>query len=148
MGLQAALERHSEDLNRTQAAKVTLSVTGELANRLPRAIETACYRIVQEATTNSLRHGRATEISIAMSMAPQVLTLVVKDNGAGFDPQVEVDRRGTLKRVGLWSIRQRVGLLGGSVSLESERGAGTTLSVSLPISHQDEVHGEDSSTHS
>lgn len=147
VGLQPALERHCEDVNRTQAAKAVFSVSGQLTNRLPRSIETTCYRIVQEATTNSLRHGHATEISISMIIEPLALKLIVKDNGDGFDPQVEVDRRGTLKHVGLWSIRERVGLLGGTVSLESDRGAGTTLSVSLPVNHQEVVHGEDSSSH-
>lgn len=133
VGLQAALERHCEELNRTKAVMATLAVEGDSQKRMPGAVETACYRIAQEATTNALRHGKATKINISLQVKRDEVRLSVQDNGCGFDPKAKQTRQGTHQSIGLWSIQERVELLSGTVSLESAPGMGTTVLVTLPL---------------
>ncbi len=139
VGLQAALERHCEDFNKTTSITATLAVDDESQTRLPGPVETACYRIVQEATTNALRHGKATLIDVVLKIEPMQLRLSIQDNGCGFDPKTRISRKGTHQSIGLWSIQERVELLSGTVSLESAPGAGTTVLVTLPLSETERV---------
>lgn len=133
VGLQAALERHCDDLHRMSGIEADLCASGLTQQRLPQAMETACYRIVQEATTNAIRHGQATRLSIELQIENDVLHLSVRDNGCGFDLQQVLEQRGPQNSVGLWSIEERAELLHGSVSIESTLGVGTTIFVQFPI---------------
>jgi signal transduction histidine kinase len=87
-------------------------------------VEVAAYRIIQEAVMNVTRHAGAQHCCIRLAMA-QGLEIEVVDDGAGFGPE---SRAG----VGLRSIRERAEELGGTVTLESEPGRGTTIRAQLP----------------
>lgn len=92
------------------------------------------YRILQETLTNAQRHGRATHVAVRAAEAREGVTLEVVDNGAGFDP-VDVQRRKPgmpLARFGLYGMRDRAQILGGSFDVTSAPGAGTTIRVFLP----------------
>lgn len=92
------------------------------------------YRILQETLTNAQRHGRATQVSVRATQDPSGVTLEVTDNGAGFDP-VAVQRRRPgmpLARFGLYGMRDRAQILGGSFDAASAPGEGTTIRVFLP----------------
>jgi PAS domain S-box-containing protein len=94
-------------------------------------IETACFRIAQEALTNVARHARATRFSVELLQHSGGLQLVVRDDGIGFDPAaVEAASRGS--GLGLVGMRERVELVGGRIAFVSEPGVGTEVQVDLP----------------
>jgi signal transduction histidine kinase len=92
------------------------------------------YRILQETLTNAQRHGRATRVHVRATDAESGVTLEVRDDGTGFDPD-EVQRRRPgmpLARFGLYGMRDRAQILGGSFDISSSPGLGTTVRVFLP----------------
>jgi signal transduction histidine kinase len=92
------------------------------------------YRILQETLTNAQRHGRASHVHISATSDDSGTTLVVRDDGAGFDPDA-VQRRKPgmpLARFGLHGMRDRAQILGGSFDIESAPGEGATVRVFLP----------------
>jgi PAS domain S-box-containing protein len=97
-------------------------------DRLPLILENALYRIVQEALTNACKYSQSKRVSVAMIQQGQDVRLEVRDRGVGFDP--ESVARG---HFGLEGIRQRVRLLGGTLSIDSKPGSGTIVQVVVPI---------------
>jgi signal transduction histidine kinase len=97
--------------------------------RFPPAVETAAYRIVQEALTNVARHAGTTSATVSLDCPAEELTVVVADRGRGFDRKT-VSRRAT---GGLPGMRERTALLGGSLTVNSSPGSGTTVTARLPI---------------
>ncbi len=125
-GLQPALEWHVRDLGRRYGVPIELDVTGDF-EQLTEQHRTCVYRAVQEALTNCVRHSKATRITVAVSDQPDGLNLSVTDDGVGFDPS---KRAGGL---GLRGIEERVRELHGTMAIRSARGAGTTLTIRLPL---------------
>jgi signal transduction histidine kinase len=111
-----AAERHGIDVT----AKVRLT-----AGRYPQELETALYRIVQEALSNAVRHAGPQRIEIDVAQAGDVIHAVVHDDGRGFDPAAPVDG------FGLTGMRERVALLHGELELSSST-QGTTVTAALP----------------
>jgi PAS domain S-box-containing protein len=132
LGLAAGLEQLAEDLRR-QGLDVQLVVTGDAA-RLSDHVRTALFRIAQEALTNVRRHSRARHVKISLDVGAGEATLSVADDGAGFDAVALPDRPGTTTGLGLVGMRERAGLLGGWLRVESRPGAGTVVSAGLPVS--------------
>jgi len=93
-------------------------------------IATAAYRIVQEALTNVARHAVVPEVSVRVWVQHTTLKVLVKDQGAGFDPLRALGQGAT---IGLASMHERAGLLGGSLTVESAPAAGTCVSAELPL---------------
>jgi signal transduction histidine kinase len=125
-GLQPALEWHVRDFGRRFGIPVELSVDGDLAH-LPEQHRTCVYRSVQEALTNCVRHARASRIDISVVRKGDGLTVTVADDGVGFNP---AQRAGGL---GLRGIEERVRDLQGIVTIRSAAGAGTTLTMTVPL---------------
>lgn len=130
LGLLAALERLAEDYQRRYGIPVDLVAKG-LDRRLPVEMETALYRIVQEGLTNIVRHAQATVASVLIDRQNDVLKIVIEDDGRGFDPAVVNISGG--ESLGLQGIRERAWLFGGSLTIESQPGQGTSLFVRLPL---------------
>mgnify|MGYP005845653881 CR=1 FL=1 len=130
LGLPAALERlvHEWQKRNHLLADVVVHLGDE---RLPDPIETALYRIVQEALTNVARHAQARSVSVLVERRSNDIVAVIEDDGQGFEPG-EAHRGG---RLGLLGIRERAELLGGSLTIESSPGQGTSLFVRLPLVH-------------
>ena len=99
-------------------------------------LESALYRIAQEALTNAVKHGMARSATIRVSEEATAVEITVRDDGVGFDPAAR--RSG----YGLLGMRERVELLGGRLELESEPGRGTTIRASLPVRREGEHGGE------
>jgi nitrate/nitrite-specific signal transduction histidine kinase len=95
---------------------------------LDEAQETALYRVVVEALNNALKHAEATAVTVRLIAQNDHVTLVIEDNGRGFDLQTAGQRGG----IGLHSMRERVVQMGGKLTIESERGGGTAVTVMLP----------------
>jgi signal transduction histidine kinase len=90
-------------------------------------VEIATYRIVQELVSNVLKHAKATELSIGVTRAPGRLSVVVSDNGVGFDPGY------VSGGIGLSNVRSRATAIGATVQVDSTLGKGTTVSVECPV---------------
>ena len=90
------------------------------------------YRILQEALTNAAKHGHAETVDIGLQIANGILMLEVKDDGVGFDPQAIMSREDPLSGLGLKSMRERVEICRGTISIESGAGRGTLLRAAFP----------------
>lgn len=128
LGLGPALDW----LARGMAERTGMAITVDAAvERLPAPVETALYRIAQEALTNAARHARASRVQIEVRRSGESVWLAVRDDGQGFDVDPTMARRGD-RGLGLIGIRERVEVLGGQLIIESEKGTGTALWVTLP----------------
>ena len=125
-GLQPALEWHVRDFSRRFGVPVELSVDGDF-ELLSEQHRTCVYRAVQEALTNCVRHARASRVVVAVSRLADSLAVTVVDDGVGFDPG---QRAGGL---GLRGIEERVRELHGVMTIRSAAGAGTTLTMRVPM---------------
>jgi PAS domain S-box-containing protein len=128
LGLAAALKQYIETLNERKVVTIEFEALGFENGRLSPAIETSLYRIVQEALTNALLHAQASEIAVILDWRGDCVTVIVEDNGVGFTPEAEANRG----RMGLVGMRERAEMLGGTLTVESEIGAGTTIHVEVP----------------
>jgi signal transduction histidine kinase len=129
LGLLPALLWHFERYTASTGVKVVFSQHGLEGRRFAADVETATYRIVQEALTNVARHSGAYEARVTVAAAAGLLSLEVQDQGAGFDVDaVFRDERTS----GLIGLRERARLSSGRLTLTSVRGAGTRLTAELP----------------
>lgn len=136
-GLVAALQNHCENFARRFNVEVDCQAVGlNGGDRLPAELEVTLYRIVQEAITNAVRHGRATAVHVLLQRKDSAVLAVIEDNGEGFD--VAAWRTGALgaNRLGLLGIEERAALLGGTLRIESAPGRGTRLFVEIPVCSQ------------
>jgi PAS domain S-box-containing protein len=131
LGLETALRAHAERLAREAGIEIEVR-TCDLAG-VPMEIEIVCFRVVQEALTNVVRHARAARASVVIGPDRRGLQLVVRDDGSGFDVAAALAQGAAGQRVGLASMRERVGLLGGRLDIESAPGAGTEIRAWLPV---------------
>lgn len=131
LGLAPALERLVADLCRSHPVEVDLDA-GEVAGvRLPEAVETAVFRIAQEALSNVVAHARASRVTVRVSREAGAVVLAVSDDGVGVPAGVRTGRRPG--HLGLTGMRERATLLGGVMTLESAPGQGTRVVVKLPV---------------
>lgn len=95
-------------------------------------LETACFRIVQEAATNVVRHAKAAKISVVLERNESDLMMRISDDGIGFDLKV---LRKSVATLGLRGMEERAESLGGSITIDSAPQAGTEISVRIPITN-------------
>src|SRR5450755_84256 len=98
---------------------------------LPGRVETSLYRIAQEALTNAHRHANAQHIEMTLTATEQLITLVIQDDGNGFDPDMVAQESGQ-GHFGLTGMTERVRLLKGTICIQSEPGTGTRIDVRVP----------------
>lgn len=101
--------------------------------RLPVALETALYRVAQEALNNIRKHARADRMRVVLDRREDGVRLEVRDWGRGFEPREVARSAGPGERVGMSSMRERISLLGGDFEVRSEPGAGTTVAANVPV---------------
>jgi PAS domain S-box-containing protein len=130
LGLLPALLWHLERYSGLTGVQVKFQHSGIESRRFPPTIETAAYRIVQEALTNVARHARGGEARVSLWCEADMLHLEVVDSGPGFDPQVA---QTAYRSSGLAGMSERATLLGGQFAIESTPGAGTRLRARLPL---------------
>jgi two-component system sensor histidine kinase UhpB len=132
LGLVAALRGHAD----RQAAVGRFAAhfeTRGLPKRLNTKIETACFRVSQEALTNILRHARAANVWIDLSADQNQVTLTVRDDGVGFVVEDGTNRATTGESLGLLSMEERIALIGGSLTVQSQPGKGTEVRARVPL---------------
>jgi PAS domain S-box-containing protein len=101
--------------------------------RFSRELETACFRIAQEALTNVVRHARATSVSVRLVKDEDLLMLSVKDDGVGFDPEALSRRAPRAATLGLLGMQERAHAVGGIVEIESAISKGTEIRLNVPL---------------
>lgn len=132
-GLEEAIVRYAADFTSTYGIQVDVAQDSGIKDRLPPPVETALYRIVQEALTNVGKYAKAATVSILLQRFPDQVQLIVEDDGQGFDPTLILQSPVTGAHLGLHGMRERAALLNGSISIESSEGTGTTIYVTIPV---------------
>jgi len=129
LGLVPAIETLAQRTATTEGltleTNIDLRLEGE--TRLEPEVESAVYRLAQEALTNVVKHARANRVEMNLTREDSAVVLTVSDDGIGFDPD------GSGPGFGLIGMRERVSLTGGRLEIESQGGAGTTLRATLPV---------------
>jgi signal transduction histidine kinase len=132
LGLVPALRWHLD--NQAERAGVHATFSAEIPpDEIPPHLQTACFRIAQEAIANVVRHAGAKNLSVELGRAGAFLQLVVRDDGSGFDPAGAEARAPQRVSLGLLGIKERATLLGGSARITSSPGKGTIIEVFLPL---------------
>lgn len=131
-GLAEALKSQARDFSRRHGIPVEVEVAGDCPASESWEVQLALYRIVQEALANVVRHARASRVSVTLTCGPGEETVVVEDDGVGFEVGEGMAVAGERPSLGLFGMRERAALLGGRVAIESAPGAGTTVYARLP----------------
>ncbi len=130
LGLVAALTNYVRHWSQHFGVNANLHVTGMEPGRLTNEIDTALYRITQEALNNIAKHAKAENVVVLLNGHPNRVSLIVEDDGVGFDMQQAV---GGGFRFGLVGMRERASLLGGTLDIESHPGRGATVVARIPV---------------
>jgi PAS domain S-box-containing protein len=134
IGLEAALQALAEQHEQADGLRVNadLDLPREQEERPTALIETAVYRLVQEALNNISKHSHASHASLTVRATPTSIQITVSDDGVGFEPSLA--REG----FGLVGMRERAALLGGSLEIESKTGSGATIRSEIPLTTRSE----------
>jgi signal transduction histidine kinase len=143
LGLVAAVRQYANSRLQPLNINVLIEVRGT-ERRLPLDVETAIFRCVQVDVGNIVQHSKAKNASIILDYQKDELTLIVTDDGQGFDVSEINDVEESGRGRGLFSMRERIGFLGGTSGIESKIGVGTTVWAKVPIG-QDIRYGENKS---
>jgi signal transduction histidine kinase len=131
LGLEEALRWLVERQRAATGLAIKCHFNGLLARRVPPAIESACYRIAQEALSNVTRHAAASSILVAVEANAVTVTLTVRDDGKGMDPDAAI--RGPGSGLGLIGMSERAALAGGELTVSGEQGQGTMVRATFPL---------------
>ena len=132
LGLVAALRWYLDRQSRTKGFALQFNAD-PLTKRLPAEIETACFRIVQEAVTNVIKYSEAKKVDVILRQVDKFLELIVRDTGIGFNVALAQAKAAEGGSIGLLSMAERASLVGGSFDIRSEPGRGTEVRARLPI---------------
>ena len=131
-GLVPALERLTATFQERTGVRTALA-SNFPEQRLPTETETVLYRLVQEALTNVVKHAGAASVNVVLTRGDRSVSAVVEDDGRGFSPDEVRD-----DALGLVGMRERLALLGGTLTIESNPGGGTALVASVPVGRDSE----------
>ncbi len=128
LGLVNALQQQAEEFSRQHNIQVEFEAVCMEDVRLSIEVETALFRVVQEALTNIGLHAQATRIDVLISRNNDLAAVIVEDNGVGF----KLPAMTTEKHLGLFGMRERIEMLAGEFTIESTIGKGTTVKAEVP----------------
>jgi signal transduction histidine kinase len=126
LGLLPALQWHAREITRNKGILVSIASDDIDEDRLSDEHKTCIYRLTQEALNNACRHASPNTIRVTVRQHPRALSVVVQDDGCGFDPKRE-------RGLGILGMQERVARLGGTFSIVSEQSRGTSIAVTLPL---------------
>ena len=136
LGLLPAIGWYAESRLQPLGVKVHLEVEGEPI-RLETQVETALFRIIQEAITNVARHAEAEYLAINLDFKESSIWIEIEDDGKGFDTSGPKDHPSNGTGFGLLGMNERIALLGGRMEIDSEVGQGTRIRISVPYRKED-----------
>ncbi|MFN4299503.1 MAG: ATP-binding protein [Thermaurantimonas sp.] len=126
-GLKAAVEEFCAQISKSGIIQIEVEFTPDDFPRLDRDLETHIYRIIQEFTSNTLKHAKATFIQLFITYLKDEIHILFEDNGSGF----EWNKRG--KGIGIINVENRISKVNGSMEIDSKPGRGTAISITIPI---------------
>lgn len=132
LGLQSALKYLINEFSKHYKVSQSFEVK-DLDQRFPAEAQIMIYRIFQECLTNIAKHAGATEVSIAIKERDDLISLMIEDNGAGFDPAPVLTRRAEGRGLGLAALNERARMLGGTLEIQSRPGDGTKVICSIRV---------------
>jgi two-component system sensor histidine kinase DegS len=132
LGLVAAVQWLALDINNNYGIAVETEIAGNQP-QFPPEVELMLFRITQEALTNVRKHSEATQVLIKLDFSEHKVKVLIHDNGIGFDIPSKVGDFTIVDKLGLVGMQERVQLLRGVMSIESQPGKGTSLTVEVPI---------------
>ena len=138
LGLIPALHSLMKRFTKETGIRVNLTAFADV-EKLSRAKRTVLFRVAQEALTNVARHAQAGRVAVSIQRLPKAVRMQIKDNGKGFELK-RVLFVGRCKRLGLLGIRERVEMVGGKFTVESEPGKGTTIHAQIPFNNGAKEH--------
>ncbi len=131
LGLTAALNACAREIAEASGLEVTVE-TARFGRRLPAEVETALYRIGQEALTNAVKHAKAQRVEVTLAEEGEQVHMMVADDGVGFDPAEMARGERSVDRVGLLSMERRAAEVAGTLHIDSKPGEGTRVHVRVP----------------
>lgn len=131
LGLAPAIEMLTQSINEPDGLSATYAVEGEIRRLAPER-ELALYRIVQEALNNVVKHAHAQHVQVKLKYGEQ-LTVLIRDDGRGFDLPDRADVLSDLGHFGLIGMRERAELIDAQLAIQSAPGAGTTIELQLSL---------------
>ncbi len=131
-GLIQALEELAETVSKSGHTK--MQFIAHKVGRYPGKVEITIYRVIQELVSNTLKHAGASEITAQVSQLGNELTVIMEDNGRGFDRQTALKNG-----IGLMNVESRVASLNGTVHIDSGKGSGTTITINIPVEASEAV---------
>lgn len=128
LGLAPTLKKYLQTIEEYHSTtRIVFTHLGD-DRRLPTKYEVALFRLVQESVQNALKHANAREIKVKLEMAREYITVLIRDDGQGFDKQEK-----KAESFGIIGMRERVDLLDGEMSIDSKIGVGTLVLIRVPI---------------
>ncbi len=130
LGLCAALRQHFSQVTERNGTRILFSKTQQ-GDRASANASTILFRVAQEALTNAIKHGRATQVDVSLMTSKNEIRLTVRDNGKGFDPSEQGTR--ATSQLGLRVMREMAASAGGAFTIDSRPGKRTIVRLSLPV---------------
>ena len=132
LGLRTAITQYLEEWGERAGLRIDLEIALD-ERRLPQAVETALFRVLQEAITNVVKHSGADQVGVILEATDGEVRLIIEDNGHGFVLDNGTELALGMKHFGLLGVRERLALVKGSLEVESAPNSGTTVYVRVPI---------------
>lgn len=129
LGLLPAIKKYCIEYMKKYDIDIDIQVIGLKRLRLSSLLEVTIYRVIQEALTNAARHAAADNISIILKYSKGVVSVIIEDDGKGFDVNLILDADLTKEHLGLKGMQERIESIGGELVIESNKGIGTTIYV-------------------
>ena len=133
LGLVAAIRWNVSQQSSVTDCVSHFSARREIPDKLPESIAIACYRIVQEALNNALKHSEANNVWVSLQAIAGRLQISVRDDGKGFAPK----NHNYLKSIGVAGMTERAQMIGGTLTVVSQPGMGCTITADIPLPHLD-----------
>jgi signal transduction histidine kinase len=129
LGILAAARSLCQEVSEQQKVKIELTDI-DIPSAIPEEISLCLFRVLQEALHNAVKHSGVRHFEVHFRGASSVIYLTIRDHGVGFDPDDVMNTRG----IGLISMRERIGLVQGTLAITSKPNWGTEITICIPLS--------------
>jgi signal transduction histidine kinase len=136
LGLAGGVRAYADSQLSAQGIQTSYGIVSGVDTRPPPELESTLYRVAQEAISNIAIHSEATSVRVTLKSGGGVLTLVVEDDGKGFDPAQLLADPSAMRGLGILSMRERTASIGGEFSVESTLGRGTRIKAEVPLARE------------